>query len=328
MRDNPCHCSPVPYFRQRGNEIGLRKALGATTAQAQIPGPRGAAGSDLLTIGAYGGGFSPAGDLTPSSSFRRSGAAGGTVTLWAHPNVGIRGNVDTRIGKVRAGECDAVVLARAGLARIGRLDEVSEVLDPLQLLPAPGQGALAAECRSDDPLTGLVAALDDPVSHAAVVAERTALATLEGGCSAPIGALADIAACPLVGYNPQQRGGQIIARIISDTDQVKTAVSAALRQMAATFGCADTSAHSASNRIALAANASGTKVRGVVRASAFELATTSRIEIAEVTMTIAGSVVTSSCTRYSASRVALPAMNCAVTTPEQAIASATGAAGN
>ena len=107
--------------------------------------------------------------------------------------VGIRGNVDTRIGKVRAGECDAVVLARAGLARIGRLDEVSEVLDPLQMLPAPGQGALAIECRSDDPLAGLVAALDDPTTHAAVLAERTALATLEGGCSAPIGALADVA---------------------------------------------------------------------------------------------------------------------------------------
>ena len=63
---------------------------------------------------------------------------------------GIRGNVDTRIRKVREGEVDAVVLARAGLARLGRLDEVTEVLDPLQMLPAPGQGALAVECRSDD----------------------------------------------------------------------------------------------------------------------------------------------------------------------------------
>ena len=68
--------------------------------------------------------------------------------------VGVRGNVDTRIGKVRSGEYDAVVLARAGLARIGRLDEATEVLDPLQLLPAPGQGALAVECRADDELLG------------------------------------------------------------------------------------------------------------------------------------------------------------------------------
>lgn len=106
---------------------------------------------------------------------------------------GVRGNVDTRIGKVRSGEYDAVVLARAGLARIGRLDEATEVLDPLQMLPAPGQGALAVECRSDDPLaTALRAALDDPRTRAAVEAERAVLATLEGGCSAPIGALAEV----------------------------------------------------------------------------------------------------------------------------------------
>lgn len=106
---------------------------------------------------------------------------------------GVRGNVDTRIGKVRSGEYDAVVLARAGLARLGRLDEATEVLDPLQVLPAPGQGALAVECRSDD--TGLVSALvalEDPTSRAAVVAERAVLATLEGGCSAPVGALAEV----------------------------------------------------------------------------------------------------------------------------------------
>ena len=66
--------------------------------------------------------------------------------------VGVRGNVDTRIAKVDSGEYDAVILARAGLARIGRLEEVTEVLDPLQMLPAPGQGALAVECRADDEL--------------------------------------------------------------------------------------------------------------------------------------------------------------------------------
>jgi len=107
--------------------------------------------------------------------------------------VGVRGNVDTRIAKVRSGEYDAVVLARAGLARIGRLDEVTEVLDPLQVLPAPGQGALAVECRADDDLAAqLREVLDDPRTRAAVEAERAVLATLEGGCSAPIGALADV----------------------------------------------------------------------------------------------------------------------------------------
>jgi hydroxymethylbilane synthase len=107
--------------------------------------------------------------------------------------VAVRGNVDTRIGKVRSGEYDAVVLARAGLARIDRLDEVTEVLDPLQMLPAPGQGALAVECRADDDLAGDLARLDDLRSRAAVAAERAVLATLEGGCSAPVGALAEVA---------------------------------------------------------------------------------------------------------------------------------------
>ena len=106
---------------------------------------------------------------------------------------GIRGNVDTRIGKVGSGEYDAVVLARAGLARIGLLDEATEVLDPLQMLPAPGQGALAIECRAaDEDLVADLARLDDPLTRAAVEAERAVLATLEGGCSAPIGALAEV----------------------------------------------------------------------------------------------------------------------------------------
>ncbi len=106
---------------------------------------------------------------------------------------GVRGNVDTRVAKVRSGEYDAVLLARAGLARLGRLDEATEVLDPLQVLPAPGQGALAVECRTDDPVATALRGLDDPRARACVEAERAVLATLEGGCSAPIGTLAEIA---------------------------------------------------------------------------------------------------------------------------------------
>lgn len=106
---------------------------------------------------------------------------------------GIRGNVDTRIRKVRDGEVDAVVLARAGLSRLGRLEEATEVLDPLQMLPAPGQGALAIECRSaDTDLLAALAVLDDPATRAAVTAERAVLSTLEAGCSAPLGALAEV----------------------------------------------------------------------------------------------------------------------------------------
>lgn len=109
--------------------------------------------------------------------------------------VAIRGNVDTRIRKVASGEVDAVVLARAGLARLGRLGEVTEVLDPLQMLPAPGQGALAVECRAGDAdlASQLRTAVDDPRTRAAVTAERAVLAALEAGCSAPVGALAEIA---------------------------------------------------------------------------------------------------------------------------------------
>ena len=107
--------------------------------------------------------------------------------------VPVRGNVDTRIGFVTKGELDAVVLARAGLARLDRLDEVTEAIDPLQVLPAPAQGALAVECRSDDTeLVDLLSRLDDVASRAAVTAERAVLATLEAGCAAPLGALADV----------------------------------------------------------------------------------------------------------------------------------------
>lgn len=107
--------------------------------------------------------------------------------------VPIRGNVDTRLRKVRDGELDAVVLAYAGLKRLGRAGEVSEILDPIQVLPAPAQGALAIECRAgDDAAVAAVAVLDHPDSRAAVAAERALLEGLEAGCSAPVGALADV----------------------------------------------------------------------------------------------------------------------------------------
>ncbi|WP_217131438.1 hydroxymethylbilane synthase [Streptomyces sp. AC558_RSS880] len=109
--------------------------------------------------------------------------------------VPIRGNVDTRIGYVLKGELDAVVLAAAGLNRIGRSDEVTDFLSVDTVLPAPGQGALAIECAADDAeLIAALAELDDPFTRAAVTAERSLLAALEAGCSAPVGALADLLA--------------------------------------------------------------------------------------------------------------------------------------
>jgi hydroxymethylbilane synthase len=105
--------------------------------------------------------------------------------------VPVRGNADTRLGRVTSGEVDAVVLAYAGLARIGRLDAVTQVFDPDEMLPAPGQGALAVECRTgQQELMALLASVDDAAARAATTAERSLLAALEAGCSAPVGGYA------------------------------------------------------------------------------------------------------------------------------------------
>jgi hydroxymethylbilane synthase len=105
--------------------------------------------------------------------------------------VPVRGNAGTRLAKVAAGELDAVVLAYAGLARIGRLDAVTQVFGPDEMLPAPGQGALAVECRADRAdLASLLTCVDDPASRAATTAERSLLAALQAGCLAPVGAYA------------------------------------------------------------------------------------------------------------------------------------------
>ena len=105
--------------------------------------------------------------------------------------VPIRGNAGTRLGKVSEGELDAVVLAYAGLARIGHVGAITQVFEPEEMLPAPGQGALAVECRANDAeLTALLQAVTDEPSMAAVTAERSLLEALEAGCSAPIGAYA------------------------------------------------------------------------------------------------------------------------------------------
>jgi hydroxymethylbilane synthase len=141
---------------------------------------------DGLTLGEL-----PAGALIGTGSPRRA-AQLAALGLGLAPGP-VRGNVDTRLALVTDGQVDAVVLARAGLARLGRLEVVTETLDPIQVLPAAGQGALGVECRSDDvALRELLSGLDDPDSRACVVAERAVLAGLQAGCSAPVGVLAEV----------------------------------------------------------------------------------------------------------------------------------------
>jgi hydroxymethylbilane synthase len=107
-----------------------------------------------------------------------------------HP-VPIRGNAGTRLAKVETGELTAVVLAQAGLARIGRLDAVSQLFEPDEMVPAPGQGALAVECNAGrEDLVALLGCIDDAVSRAATTAERSLLGGLQAGCAAPVGAYA------------------------------------------------------------------------------------------------------------------------------------------
>ncbi len=133
----------------------------------------------------------PAGSVIGTSSPRRAAqlrALG--LGLEIRP---LRGNLDTRLNRVANGDLDGIVVARAGLYRLGRLSEVTETLEPVQMLPAPAQGALAVECRAGDAeLAALLAELDDADTRAAVTAERALLAELEAGCSAPVGAIAEV----------------------------------------------------------------------------------------------------------------------------------------
>ncbi|MFF7239928.1 hydroxymethylbilane synthase [Streptomyces collinus] len=143
--------------------------------------------------------------------------------------VPIRGNVDTRIRYVRDGELDAVVLAAAGLNRMGRIEEVTDFLSVDTVLPAPGQGALAIECTADNAdLVAALAELDDPFTRAAVTAERSLLAALEAGCSAPVGALADLPplSAPLERGDPQADGQSVkemrLRGVVGTTDGSRT----------------------------------------------------------------------------------------------------------
>ena len=168
----------------------LPTALDPRFVIAAIP-PREDARDALVARDGMVLGELPSGSVIGTSSPRRTAqlrALG--LGLEIRP---LRGNLDTRLNRVSSGDLDGVVVARAGLARIGRLGAITESLEPVQMLPAPAQGALAVECRAGDiGLAALLAELDDPDTRAAVTAERTLLAELEAGCSAPVGAIAEV----------------------------------------------------------------------------------------------------------------------------------------
>jgi hydroxymethylbilane synthase len=129
----------------------------------------------------------PPGATLGTGSLRRR-----AQVLYLRPDltvVGLRGNVETRLGHALDGRLDGVILAAAGLRRLGLEAHVTESLGPPSFLPAVGQGALGIECRADDASTReLLSVLDDPATRRAVLAERRALAELEGGCVIPLGA--------------------------------------------------------------------------------------------------------------------------------------------
>lgn len=154
----------------------------------------------------------PDGAVVGTSSLRRQ-----AQLLCARPDLNvrsIRGNVETRMRKVREGHYDATVLAAAGVTRLGLADQISEYLSLAQMLPAPGQAALAVQCRADDAATlELLAAIHQPDVAAAVTAERSFLHHLEGGCSTPVAALATASAdgLALTGLVLAPRGEQEIS---------------------------------------------------------------------------------------------------------------------
>jgi hydroxymethylbilane synthase len=135
----------------------------------------------------------PVGATVGTSSHRRA-----AQLLYQRPDLqmrDIRGNVDTRLRKAMAphGPYDAIILAHAGLERLGYLDRVSQVLSLEQMLPAPGQGALGIQCRDEAAMRALLGVLNEPETEATVEAERAFLAGLGGGCAVPVAAYARVA---------------------------------------------------------------------------------------------------------------------------------------
>ncbi len=155
----------------------------------------------------------------------------------------LRGNVPTRVKKALAadGPYDAIVLAAAGLDRLGLSPAISERLSPDRLLPAPGQGAIALQCRAKDPVARLVAAVNHEPTWAAVTAERAFLAGLEGGCAAPVGAYAHLDGGKLVlhGLVASGNGEKVLRFETSGAPSAAESLGRALAERALAAGAAE-----------------------------------------------------------------------------------------
>ena len=191
------------------NPVGL--VLGCIPARGEVR-------DVLVSAKGYSLSTLPAGAVVGTSSLRRT-----AQVLAARPDLvtrSLRGNVDTRLLKALAGQYDAIVLAGAGLARLGLESHVTEWLSLELMLPAPGQGALAVQCRADDRMTlELLAALEDAPTRTAVTAERSFLLGLGGGCSLPVAAYACLGKhIRLDGLVASPDGSQVVRLSASGTD--------------------------------------------------------------------------------------------------------------
>jgi hydroxymethylbilane synthase len=168
-------------------DLPVEETPGIRAAAVPARGPA----LDVL-VAAIGGGL---GDLPESARVGTCSPRRSAQLLARRPDLTVlplRGNVDTRLRKLEDGSYDAIVLAAAGLVRLGLEARITETFPLEMMLPAPGQGALAVQCRDEDAGTlGLLAAIHHQPTHAAVSAERAFLAGLGGGCSLPVGAFAE-----------------------------------------------------------------------------------------------------------------------------------------
>ncbi len=177
------------------------------------------------------------GSLIGTSSLRRA-----AQLRHARPDLRIaplRGNLDTRLRKLETGDLSAVVLAAAGVKRLGLEERITETLDPGLMLPAVGQGALCIEIRADDRRIGpLVAGLDHPDSHAAVAGERSFLRRLEGGCQVPIAGhgRVDGDRFALTGLVAEVDGSTLIRHSLSGPRQDAAAIGVELAEVLLTRG--------------------------------------------------------------------------------------------